>query len=218
MFLVSLLTLILKSTSIFLGSHYYFPPADLTSSLNSMVTSSRLDWVEQMYAKTFESYYFSPLFFSINYYTIMSTADVRHSISEASASQHVLSPDILSEEPGSIQPSDADSSNSDAQSTQWNASSYFSPNRTNPRSSFSGPASPAEVAKGARSGAELLRKLSIVSTSNAEVFRHRYTSSSPGAPIEWQHYHRVRMYPLLSGNQSQWSVGASPAPRHLCSL
>jgi trehalose 6-phosphate synthase/phosphatase len=48
---------------------------------------------------------------------------------------------------------------------QWNANSYFSPKVSNLQAT---PTSPTEVAKGAKTGAELLRRLSLVDVARAE--------------------------------------------------
>ncbi len=53
----------------------------------------------------------------------------------------------------------------------WNANSYFAARETEPTDSSSGhpPDSPTKVAEGARSGAELLRRLSLVDGSRPET-------------------------------------------------
>ena len=96
----------------------------------------------------------------------MTVTENRHSISDASVPHHVLSSDNLVEEPSAIQFSNSasEAAKSHHPLTQWNANSYFYPRP----GSFSGPSSPAEVAKGARTGAELLRKLSLVAAPASE--------------------------------------------------
>jgi trehalose 6-phosphate synthase/phosphatase len=63
-------------------------------------------------------------------------------------------------------PTDADENHEkvDDQTPHWNAQSYFAPRPPGSQPSTEHPDSPTEVAKGARTGAELLRRLSLVTS------------------------------------------------------
>jgi trehalose 6-phosphate synthase/phosphatase len=63
-------------------------------------------------------------------------------------------------------PKDANESReeSGSKTPHWNANSYFAPRQPSAQTSTERPDSPTEVAKGARTGAELLRRLSLVNS------------------------------------------------------
>ena len=97
------------------------------------------------------------------------TADIRSSTQEPSpALTSVDSDAALTDSPGPFgEPGDDDHS---SKAPQWNANSYFAPKASDCRSSTSRRDSPTEVAKGARTGEELLRRLSLVDAVQTEVF------------------------------------------------
>src|SRR5271154_4423342 len=83
-------------------------------------------------------------------------------------------PTILTSEPGYLDsanevfqsPKDADENyeKADSKTLHWNANSYFAPKQSDSQPSAERPDSPAKVAKGARTRAELLRRHSLVSS------------------------------------------------------
>src|SRR5947209_6430932 len=69
----------------------------------------------------------------------------------------------------------------DSQTPHWNANSYFAPKQSDSQSSTESPNSPTEVARGARTRAELLRRLSLVnSVSQPERMGIDPKTSHPG--------------------------------------
>lgn len=114
----------------------------------------------------------------------MPTTDSQHSISNAEVPPQLLSTDSLYEEPKPI-PSQGGHSGTQPSEPPirpglWDPKSYFSPKPGGSRASFSGPSSPAEVAKGARSGAELLRRLSILDSTGADAVEIDPRVAHPG--------------------------------------
>jgi trehalose 6-phosphate synthase/phosphatase len=80
-------------------------------------------------------------------------------------------------------PKDMNGSHEEARSKtpHWNANSYFAPHRADSKTSTERVDSPTEVAKGARTGAELLRRLSLVnSISQPESIDIDPRTSHPG--------------------------------------
>lgn len=76
-------------------------------------------------------------------------------------------PRLLSNEQVSQSPKEVNESQgkNSTKTPQWNANSYFAPQHSNSNSSSAQPDSPTAVAKGARTGAELLRRLSLVDSA-----------------------------------------------------
>lgn len=101
----------------------------------------------------------------------MAAITARHSISEDTVVSSILasdapttsSPDALVEETPHGQTGDTN------QPPAWNANSYFSPKHGDPQGHHARADSPSEVAKGARTGAELLRRLSLVDRPKSET-------------------------------------------------
>src|SRR5271156_2014666 len=62
----------------------------------------------------------------------------------------------------------------------WNANSYFAPRPPPLRGNEARADSPSEAAKGARTGAELLRRLSLVDIAQTEIFDIDPRASHPG--------------------------------------
>src|SRR2546423_7674591 len=100
-------------------------------------------------------------------------------------------PTILASESGYLDsanevfhsPKDADEKyeKADSKTPHWNANSYFAPKQSDWHTSAEHPDSPTEVAKGARTGAELLRRLSLVnSVSQPESMDIDPRTSHPG--------------------------------------
>ena len=93
----------------------------------------------------------------------MALITARHSITEDTVPTKLLpdaptssSPNALTEEIPQGQPAELN------QPPSWNANSYFAPKHGDQPAGASRADSPSEVAKGARTGAELLRRLSLV--------------------------------------------------------
>ena len=63
------------------------------------------------------------------------------------------------------------------EASHWNANSYFAPVHSDLQAT---PSSPTEVAKGAKSGAELLRRLSLVDIANADEVDIDPRTAHPG--------------------------------------
>jgi trehalose 6-phosphate synthase/phosphatase len=105
--------------------------------------------------------------------------------------EKATSPTILTSEPGYLDsanevfqsPKDADEhyKKADSKTPHWNANSYFAPKQSDSQTSTGRPDSPMEAAKGARTGAELLRRLSLVnSVSQPESMDIDPQTSHPG--------------------------------------
>ncbi len=77
---------------------------------------------------------------------------------------------------------DPEPSTANTEGPDWNANSYFAPRETDPTDSASAhpPDSPTKVAEGARSGAELLRRLSLVDGGRPEIAELDPRAAHPG--------------------------------------
>ena len=96
----------------------------------------------------------------------------------ASAQPNQSTDPPLTEEPAALHIS---TTNADAAAPAWNANSYFAPQHPETWSpSSSRPQSPTDVVRGARSGAELLRRLSLVDAAQTETLDIDPRQSHPG--------------------------------------
>ena len=130
-------------------------------------------------------------------------------------------PTILTSEPGYLDsanevfqsPKDADENyeRADSKTPHWNANSYFAPKQSDSQPSAERPDSPAEVAKGARTGAELLRRLSLVhSVSQPESMDIDPQTSHPGLRLTGNVISATVCIPYTVGMRfgGEWEVKA----------
>jgi trehalose 6-phosphate synthase/phosphatase len=110
----------------------------------------------------------------------MAATTPRHSISEEAVTSSPLTPGAC-REPGDL-PEQA-CREEPTRPHLWNANSYFAPQHRELRSSFSGPESPAEVARGACTGAELLRRMSLVDNAGNQPLRIDPRAAHPGLKL-----------------------------------
>jgi trehalose 6-phosphate synthase/phosphatase len=99
----------------------------------------------------------------------MAAITARYSISEDAAASILFPSDAATTSSPNALVDETPQGQSDSHPPAWNANSYFAPKHGDQQNSQSHADSPSEAARGARNGAELLRRLSLVERPKSEM-------------------------------------------------